>query len=173
MPGAYKTGNTMSAKIIPGHFTASAVVIHHEHILLIHHKRIGAWLPPGGHLEDGELPHQAALREVQEECGLTCRLISAPVPDTGDPESFILPAPLCMHRVLAVEKGEPVVHFDLAYLCRPEGVDLPDLVPNDEVHGVCWQPVSRLSDKPLAKNVIEVVGMARERLAAYTAISGL
>lgn len=84
-----------------------------------------------------------------------------------------MPAPLCLHRVMAVEKGEPVVHFDLAYLCRPESADLPDLVPNDEVHGVCWQSLDRLSDKPLAKNVIEVVGMARERLAAYTAISGL
>jgi len=172
MPGAFKTGETMSENIIPGHFTASAVVIHHGHILLIHHKRIGAWLPPGGHIEDGELPHQAALREVQEESGVSCRLISAPVVETGDPDSFILPAPLCLHRVLAVENGQPVVHFDLAYLCRPESADLPTLVPNDEVHAVCWQPLAKLSDKPLAKNVIEVVGMAREALAYYNSDDG-
>lgn len=163
----------MVETLIPGHFTASAVVIHHEHILLIHHKRIGAWLPPGGHLEEGELPHQAALREVLEECGLKCRIISEPVPDTGDPEAFILPSPLCLHRVLAFEKGAQVVHFDLAYLCQPLSDDLPELVPNDEVHDLCWQPLDNLSDKALAKNVLEVVEMARERLASLVLAGGL
>src|ERR1700728_4814961 len=52
------------------HFTASAVVMEQSHILLVHHRRIGAWLPPGGHIEENELPHQAAIRETKEETGI-------------------------------------------------------------------------------------------------------
>lgn len=30
----------------------------------------GCWIPPGGHIEPGETPEEAARREVQEECGI-------------------------------------------------------------------------------------------------------
>ena len=38
-----------------------------ENILLVKHKGLGVWLPPGGHVEEGELPQVAALRETSEE----------------------------------------------------------------------------------------------------------
>src|SRR5215469_10989935 len=41
-----------------------------QNILLIKHKGLGVWLPPGGHVEEGELPHIAALRETFEETNL-------------------------------------------------------------------------------------------------------
>jgi 8-oxo-dGTP pyrophosphatase MutT (NUDIX family) len=154
---------------IPAHFTASAVIIYHGHILLIHHKRIGAWLPPGGHLDEFELPHQACLREVLEETGLECQIVADPVPPTKDPEGFILPAPLCMHRVLAHENGSPVVHIDLAYLCRPLKVSdgpLPQLSASDEVWGARWVEITDLHQHKLAKNVPEIVQMALGRLGS-------
>lgn len=46
--------------------------------LLIFHKKLKKWLPPGGHSDENELPHETALREVKEETGLTVNLI-----DTG------------------------------------------------------------------------------------------
>ncbi|MBI4944270.1 MAG: NUDIX domain-containing protein [Actinobacteria bacterium] len=36
-------------------------------VLLVRHRRAGLWLPPGGHVEPGEHPADAARREVVEE----------------------------------------------------------------------------------------------------------
>lgn len=57
----------------PGHFTASAFVIHPDgtQVLLVHHAKIGRWLQPGGHVDpDDPSPLHAARREVREETGM-------------------------------------------------------------------------------------------------------
>jgi 8-oxo-dGTP pyrophosphatase MutT (NUDIX family) len=36
-------------------------------VLLGGHRKAGLWLPPGGHVEDGEDPRQTVLREAREE----------------------------------------------------------------------------------------------------------
>ena len=40
-------------------------------VLLVHHRRLGTWLPVGGELEPGETPLEAARRELLEETGLS------------------------------------------------------------------------------------------------------
>ncbi|MDA1079115.1 MAG: NUDIX domain-containing protein [bacterium] len=51
-------------------FTAAGMLIHDDKTLLILHKKLNKWLCPGGHMEAGELPHQAAEREFLEETGM-------------------------------------------------------------------------------------------------------
>ena len=48
-----------------------------EKVLLVRHHKLGIWLSPGGHVEQDELPHQAAKREFGEETGVTCTVVSA------------------------------------------------------------------------------------------------
>ncbi|GAB2733246.1 hypothetical protein GCM10010442_63370 [Kitasatospora kifunensis] len=48
-------------------------------IALIHRPKYDDWSLPKGKLQAGETPWQAALREVEEETGLVCRLL-APLP---------------------------------------------------------------------------------------------
>lgn len=62
-----------AARYMPGHFTASAFVLSPERteLLLIHHRKLGLWLQPGGHVEEGDASVlDAARREVLEEVGL-------------------------------------------------------------------------------------------------------
>ena len=40
-------------------------------IYLGHHKKADDWIPPGGHIEKGETPVEAAIREMQEELKTT------------------------------------------------------------------------------------------------------
>jgi len=54
----------------PVHVTGSAIVVGSRGTVLHLHKRLGVWMQPGGHLEPGEAPWEAALRETQEETGL-------------------------------------------------------------------------------------------------------
>jgi len=58
----------------PGHFTASAFVLHPEgdRILVIHHAKLGIWVQPGGHIDpEDESIIGAAAREVTEETGVS------------------------------------------------------------------------------------------------------
>jgi 8-oxo-dGTP pyrophosphatase MutT (NUDIX family) len=58
--------------------TAAGCLVHNNKVLLVKHKKIGIWLNPGGHLEEGEIPHQAAEREFWEETGVKVQAYSIP-----------------------------------------------------------------------------------------------
>jgi 8-oxo-dGTP pyrophosphatase MutT (NUDIX family) len=45
-----------------------------EEIVVVHRPQYDDWSFPKGKLEDGESEEEAALREVEEETGLRCRL---------------------------------------------------------------------------------------------------
>jgi 8-oxo-dGTP pyrophosphatase MutT (NUDIX family) len=93
-----------------GHITASGLVIKDGAVLLIFHPYIKSWLQPGGHVDDGESPVDAAIREVYEETGLVCVLGSE------DPE----PIDIDVHEIPENPmKGEDAhLHIDLLYCLR-------------------------------------------------------
>jgi 8-oxo-dGTP diphosphatase len=55
----------------PKHLVSYFAVIDGESILLVDHKNAGLWLPPGGHVEQGEHPRATVVREIREELGIT------------------------------------------------------------------------------------------------------
>lgn len=56
---------------------AGGVVIGDDgRVAVVHRPRHGDWSLPKGKLDDGEEWEAAALREVQEECGLRCELVT-------------------------------------------------------------------------------------------------
>jgi 8-oxo-dGTP pyrophosphatase MutT (NUDIX family) len=51
-------------------FSVSIFARNEGAILLVRHRRLGAWLPVGGEIETNETPLEAAQRELLEETGL-------------------------------------------------------------------------------------------------------
>ena len=102
-----KSGYPYSRATIDGHITASGLVIHDKKVLLIFHPYIKEWFQPGGHIDDGESPPEAAIREVYEETGFVCQLHGA-----GDE-----PIDINIHQIPAnPNKGEGAhIHIDLLY----------------------------------------------------------
>lgn len=77
--------------------TATVYVVNEGRVLLHLHKKYATWFPLGGHVEPSEFPHEAALREVREESGLSVSLLEtelAPPIDLCRVER--VPAPFCL-----------------------------------------------------------------------------
>ena len=90
-----------------GHITASGLVIHENKVLLIFHPYIKRWFQPGGHIDEGESPVDAAIREVYEETGFVCSSESE-IPELIDIDIHEIPA--------NPKKAEgPHLHIDLLY----------------------------------------------------------
>lgn len=82
------------------HFVGTVYVVHERATLLHRHDRLEVWLPPGGHLERDELPHEAADREALEETGLDVRLLADDREfDTGTVRSLSGPEHLLLEDV--------------------------------------------------------------------------
>ena len=56
-------------------YTCAIFIIKDNAVLMVKHKKLQRWLPPGGVIEAHETPDQAALREVLEETSLEVRLL--------------------------------------------------------------------------------------------------
>ena len=56
---------------------ANVILIKNGKVLLLLRSKgwkTGSWGPPGGHIDPGESPKQAAVRETYEESGLTVKV---------------------------------------------------------------------------------------------------
>lgn len=116
------------------HFTVAVFVVHRERVLLHFHRKLGKWLPPGGHIEANELPDEAALREVLEETGIRVRLVGDHGLPIDEPLQLVLPAGIQLERIYSGHE-----HVDLVYFARPDPDDVaaaevdPRLAESDQV----------------------------------------
>ena len=113
-------------------FTVAIFVVRDEKILLIHHRKLGKWLPLGGHIELDEDPEQAALREAKEESGLDVELLGERPPTTGPgTRALIAPRFLDIHRI-----NDTHEHIGLIFWARPKNGQLALAV--EEHHDIRW-----------------------------------
>ena len=100
------------------HFTATAFVVHEGSVALHWHRKVRAWLPPGGHIEANEDPVQAVLRETEEETGLAVDLVpTASLLDLGGLKQVDPPFTIVIEDIHDPENGYHQ-HIDMIYFCR-------------------------------------------------------
>ena len=105
----------------PVHVTGSAFVVGPRGVILHRHRVLGIWVQPGGHIDQGETPWDAAVRETTEEIGLA-------VDHAGG-------VPTLVHvDVHPGPRGH--THLDLRYLL--EGGDDDPKPPPGESQEVAW-----------------------------------
>jgi ADP-ribose pyrophosphatase YjhB (NUDIX family) len=119
-------------------FVASVYIIDDNRILLIYHRKLCKWLPPGGHLNPNETPAEGARREVREETGLEIEFILQENIwiNRWNASSFERPFLCLLEEIPAFGSLPPHQHIDMVYVARPkEGV----LVENEkETAGIKW-----------------------------------
>lgn len=159
----------------PVDVVASAWVVHDGRVLLIRHRKLATWLPPGGHVDVGERPDRAAVREVAEETGVACRLVDPRGADAGagadggddyrdeGVERLVHPLHVQLEDIFPGHQ-----HFDLVYVAVTD--DPTTTLAADEVDGVRWASAPDLDEIPGLKR--EVRDGAREALAVVNAAGG-
>lgn len=129
----------------PVHVTASSLVYGRRGTVLHLHKRLGLWIQPGGHIERGEVPWDAALRETEEETGLPVRH-----PANGPSLVHLDAHPAALGHF----------HLDLRYLLL--SLDVEPCPPPGESQQVRWfslEEAAAIADPGLVEG-LERIGVA-------------
>jgi 8-oxo-dGTP pyrophosphatase MutT (NUDIX family) len=125
------------------HLTATAVILDRDRVLLLWHRKLQMWLPPGGHIEPNEDPEQAVRREVLEEVGMEVRIVSDERPT--HPAVATVPPPYTI-QVEDIPEGpsDPQhQHIDLIYVCVPG--DMTESPETAEYEDWRWVPIDEVA----------------------------
>jgi 8-oxo-dGTP pyrophosphatase MutT (NUDIX family) len=119
----------------PVHVTGSGVVVGPRGTILVKHRRLHRWMQPGGHIEPGETPEEAAVRECIEETGL-------PVAHPSE-------GPVLIHiDVHEAAKGHS--HLDVRYLLlAPDEEPDPPEGESQEIRWFSWDEAEATADDSL------------------------
>ena len=123
---------------IAGHFTASAWLVSRDaqRVLLTHHRKLGLWLQLGGHADGDRDLMRAALKEAEEESGLTGLVIERQLFD------------LDRHWIPEHKDVPAHWHYDVRYVVRAG--DEEAFVVSDESHDLAWRGIPSLVDDEAA-----------------------
>lgn len=129
-----------------GHITASGLVVRNDQILLIFHPYIKEWFQPGGHIDEGENPIEAAIREVHEETGVICRPIA----------EYLDPIDIDFHEIPDnPKKGEARhLHVDLLFL-----LEVVNEEESPEDIQKAWLPLAEISSPRLQRVLVKIRGI--------------
>jgi 8-oxo-dGTP pyrophosphatase MutT (NUDIX family) len=128
----------------PVHVTGSGLVVGPRGILLHRHRILGTWVQPGGHVDPGETPWEAAVRETVEETGVT---VAHPPAGHELAHVDVHPGP----------RGH--LHLDLRYLLNGDGEPKPPPGESQEVGWFSWEEALAISE-PSMRGILHVLAAA-------------
>ncbi|QQO11199.1 NUDIX hydrolase [Breznakiella homolactica] len=142
-------GEDVFSRACPGgHITGSVFITSRDYsrVLLVHHKKLGLWVQPGGHCDPEETVYETALRESAEETGITAESVM------GDAvfDAAVLPVPAW--------RDVPFHwHYDIRYLLA---ADTDAVRISAESHGAEWVTL----DEAVIKNPEPAMFGAMEKI---------
>jgi 8-oxo-dGTP pyrophosphatase MutT (NUDIX family) len=144
---------------LPGHVTGSAWVLSPDRrrFLLVHHRKLGRWLQPGGHADGDPDLAAVALREAHEETGLADL---APWPEPGG----LFPFDLDVHAIPERAGESAHEHHDVRFVLVARAEREPRA--SHESHAVRWFAMDDLERLGLEESVLRMGRKARARIAA-------
>jgi 8-oxo-dGTP pyrophosphatase MutT (NUDIX family) len=146
-------------------FTATVYIVDKQSVLLIHHKKMNKWLPPGGHMDANELPSEAAIREALEETGIHVELIEQENIHINESNAKSFPRPwMCLlEEIPKFGLEEAHQHVDFIYVGRPMRGEITH--NSRETHAIRWFSLEELEElKPDVDIFQETVETIRKLL---------
>ncbi len=140
------------------HFAATAFVVWQGRVLLHRHKKHGIWLPCGGHIDEGELPDDAAVREVFEESGVPVALVGEKALDIEPPRQLVRPRGVQLETI-----GPGHEHIDLIYFAVPT-LDYDGSLRDDD-DSLGWYGAEELKDMELTPEIRAWVALALKEIS--------
>lgn len=131
-------------------YVTTTYVVHKSKVLLVFHKKLQLWIPPGGHIEREETPDDCAVREVWEETGLVIKLIEIEEESNSQQGERIYP----LKRPLAIQIEDIEAnhqHVDLIYVGIANSFELS--LEKDEIDNAHWFNLKELDGETVAGNV--------------------
>lgn len=117
---------------LAGHFTGAAWLVSADgrRVLLTHHRKLDRWLQLGGHADGDTDLRRVALKEAEEESGLTDLSVDAEIFDLD-------------RHWIPERKGVPGHwHYDARYVVRAGSEEA--FVVSDESHALAWRDIAAL-----------------------------
>ncbi|WP_326559786.1 NUDIX hydrolase [Micromonospora sp. NBC_01796] len=151
------------------HNTASAIVLDsRDRVLLVHHRKSGLWLYPGGHVDPNEDPAEAAVREAREETGIDVDIVGKPSFEHSAVRSIVPPFAIIEMEVIDSRDGQHR-HIDFVYVCRAQPGALTPQV--EEVAGVEWVAVDAVADLNVPLELPALVAAGARWAATFGALA--
>lgn len=149
------------------HFVTSVYVVNDGAALLHEHDRLDLWLPPGGHIDRDELPHEAAKREVYEETGLEVTLVAdRPGVEADLARPLPVPQQLQLEDINVHDGTVGHQHIDFVYFATAPERTLDPQPGEQPPADWAWLDSAALADPPakLPDDVRETAKTAIDRL---------
>lgn len=143
--------------LVIGHITGSAWVVNATgyEVLLTHHRKLDRWLQLGGHADGESDVLGVAMKEAEEESGLT------DFTQVGD-GIFDIDIHLIPER-----KGEPAhFHYDVRYVLRANGC--LDFTVSEESHDLRWVKLEEVKTLTTESSMMRMVAKWSKQLANTT-----
>lgn len=141
------------------HFTVTAVLIstaHPKKILLGLHKKLGVWVPPGGHIEENENPTECLIRETQEETGFDIRSYLSRERRLDD-RVILLTQPDFLLEEFIPARGDKPEHMHLDFNFVLHVPELSPVFPEREYKDMRWMNKEEVSNIKTFANIREFI----------------